>query len=99
MALAISTRNPPPICHADIKPENILINAWLEAVLSDFGLSLVLEELGVPSGLTTSERVKGTLNYMAGELFLGAKPTRESDVYAFGGLILTVSECRWGRKH
>lgn len=80
----------PPICHADIKPENVLVNDRLEAALSDFGLSLVLEGLGVPSGLTTTERVKGTLNYMAAELFEGEKPSRESDVYAFGGLILTV---------
>ncbi|KAG8920227.1 hypothetical protein FRC01_000865 [Tulasnella sp. 417] len=80
----------PPICHADIKPENVLVNDQLEAALSDFGLSLVLEGLAVPSGLTTTERIKGTLNYMAGELFEGEKPNRESDVYAFGGLILTV---------
>ncbi|KIO32693.1 hypothetical protein M407DRAFT_66410, partial [Tulasnella calospora MUT 4182] len=80
----------PPICHADIKPENVLVNDRLEAALSDFGLSLVLEGLGAPSGFTTTERVKGTLNYMAGELFEGEKANRESDVYAFGGLILTV---------
>lgn len=82
----------PPICHADIKPENVLVNDRLEAALSDFGLSLVLEGLGVPSGLTTTERVKGTLNYMAAELFEGEKPSCASDVYAFGGLILTVSK-------
>lgn len=70
----------------------------LEAVLSDFGLSMVLEGLGVPSGLTTTERVKGTLNYMASELFEGEKPSCESDVYAFGGLILTVSKRRCGEK-
>lgn len=83
----------PPICHADIKPENILVNNQHEATLSDFGLSRVLEGLGVSSGLTTTERVKGTLNYMARELFEGEKPNLETDVYAFGGLILTVSKC------
>ncbi|KIO24527.1 hypothetical protein M407DRAFT_45629, partial [Tulasnella calospora MUT 4182] len=80
----------PPICHADIKPENVLINVSLEAALSDFGLSRVLQGLGVPSQFTTSETVKGTRNYMAGELFSGEKPTLNSDVFAFGGLILTV---------
>ncbi|KAG8954936.1 hypothetical protein FRC04_010420 [Tulasnella sp. 424] len=81
-----------PICHADIKPENVLINDCCDASLSDFGLSRVLHEFDGPSGLTTSETVKGTLNYMAGELFIGenARPGRETDVYAFRGLILTV---------
>ncbi|KAG9038313.1 hypothetical protein FS837_001264, partial [Tulasnella sp. UAMH 9824] len=84
----------PPICHADIKPENVLINDFYSAVLSDFGLSRVLEDFGWASGFTTSERVKGTLNYMASELFTAEKPkvTLETDVYAFGGLILTVSK-------
>ncbi|KAG8955542.1 hypothetical protein FRC00_005323, partial [Tulasnella sp. 408] len=80
----------PPICHADIKPENVLINDSRDAALSDFGLSRVLQELGGHGGFTTSETAKGTLRYMAGELFAGHKPNRETDVYAFGGLMLTV---------
>lgn len=71
----------------------MLINDDYEAELSDFGLSRVLQGLGGPSGFTTSETPKGTLNYMAGELFNVEKPkqTCETDVYAFGGLILAVS--------
>lgn len=58
----------------------------------------MLEDFGCPSGFTTSERVKGTFNYMAAELFTAEKPkvTLEADVYAFGGLILTVSPQRQG---
>ncbi|KAG9022589.1 hypothetical protein FS837_006283, partial [Tulasnella sp. UAMH 9824] len=80
----------PPISHADIKPENVLINDWREAALSDFGLSRALHGLDIPSGFTTNEQAKGTFNYMATELFAGEKPACSSDVYAFGGLILTV---------
>ncbi|KAG8930929.1 hypothetical protein FRC01_002065, partial [Tulasnella sp. 417] len=80
----------PPICHADIKPENVLINDLYGPVLSDFGMSRVLQDLGIPSGLTTSGSVKGTWRYMSREIFAGQRPSRESDVYAFGGLILTV---------
>lgn len=92
----------PPICHADIKPENVLINDLCEAALSDFGLSRMLQYLGEPSGLTTSETARGTLRYMAGELLQEDKrrPDRESDVYAFGGLILAVMSGKppfWGQ--
>ncbi|KAG9042419.1 hypothetical protein FS837_010895 [Tulasnella sp. UAMH 9824] len=81
----------PPISHADVKPENVLVNDWREAALSDFGLSQVLHGPDIPSGFTTSETVKGTYRYKARELFNGGQTTCSSDVYAFGGLILTVS--------
>ncbi|KIO28104.1 hypothetical protein M407DRAFT_49918, partial [Tulasnella calospora MUT 4182] len=82
----------PPICHADIKPENVLINDFLRAALSDFGLSRVLDGFGHRTGYTTSDGVKGTYNYIAPELFKGEnpRPALQTDVYAFGGLILTV---------
>ncbi|KAG8935599.1 hypothetical protein FRC00_010797, partial [Tulasnella sp. 408] len=80
----------PPICHADIKPENVLINDWNGPAVSDFGLSRVLQDLEVRSGFTTSETIKGSVRYMARELFSGQKPSLKTDVYAFGGLILTV---------
>ncbi|KAG9041017.1 hypothetical protein FS837_012818 [Tulasnella sp. UAMH 9824] len=81
----------PPVCHADIKPENVLVNDFIVAALSDFGLSRVLDAFG-GSGFTTSECAKGTYNYIAPELFNEEKPrpTLMTDVYAFGGLILTV---------
>ncbi|KIO28574.1 hypothetical protein M407DRAFT_230255, partial [Tulasnella calospora MUT 4182] len=82
----------PPICHADIKPENVLVNDFREAALSDFGLSRVIQELDISTGLTTGAGPKGSQNYVAPELFEDAdsKPTLEADVYAFGGLILAV---------
>ncbi|KIO21944.1 hypothetical protein M407DRAFT_122865 [Tulasnella calospora MUT 4182] len=82
----------PPMCHADIKPENVLVNDSKEAALSDFGLSRVLQSLDTRTGLTTSGGARGTHHYMAMELFAEDTPraTCESDVYAFGGLILRV---------
>lgn len=63
-----------------------------EAALSDFGLSRVLQSLDTRTGLTTSGGARGTHYYMAQELFAEDTPraNRESDVYAFGGLILRV---------
>ncbi|KAG9048230.1 hypothetical protein FS837_000429 [Tulasnella sp. UAMH 9824] len=82
----------PPICHGDIKPENVLINDQLEAVISDFGLGRVLLGLGIHTGFTTSETAHGTLRYMAAELFAEENPrsSLQTDVYAFGGLTLAV---------
>ncbi|KAG8909655.1 hypothetical protein FRC00_009707, partial [Tulasnella sp. 408] len=89
LGLAYLHDQDPPICHADIKPENILINDSLDAVLSDFGVSRVLDSLAEHTGLTTTGGgVHGTYPYTAPELFnpmllgeecLEAKPTCESD--------------------
>ncbi|KIO18272.1 hypothetical protein M407DRAFT_84128, partial [Tulasnella calospora MUT 4182] len=78
----------PPIFHGDIKPENVLINNIGEAAISDFGLS----RPDMYTGLTTEARPQGTFNYMAPELFMEDEPSVscETDIYAFGGLILTV---------
>lgn len=82
----------PPICHSDLKPENVLVNDLCEATLSDFGLSRIIREPDGPTGLSTGAGPKGSHNYMAPELFEeeNSKPTLETDVYAFGGLTLAV---------
>lgn len=82
----------PPICHGDIKPQNILVNDEGEAVVSDFGLARVLNVLGDHSGFTTSSVGQGTKGYLAPELLNedDARPTVQTDVFSFGGLILAV---------
>ncbi|KAG8957118.1 hypothetical protein FRC00_004448 [Tulasnella sp. 408] len=79
----------PPIIHADIKPENVMISDEITATLSDFGISRFMVEVGMHTGLTTSGGTVGTAGYQAKELFEpDFRPTNMSDVYAFGGLIL-----------
>ncbi|KAG8901620.1 hypothetical protein FRC00_005928 [Tulasnella sp. 408] len=65
---------------------NVLINASLDAVLCDFGVSSFIRESGAASGLTTSKSIKGSLLYMAPELNLEDEPkhTLQSDVWAWG---------------
>ncbi|KAG8955131.1 general transcription repressor [Tulasnella sp. 424] len=79
----------PPICHADIKPGNVLITDRVEAVLCDFGLARLVD--GLPSGLTTTKTTKGSIRYMSPEL-LDEDPrhTLYSDIWAYGCLVLKV---------
>ncbi|KAG8900131.1 hypothetical protein FRC00_014338 [Tulasnella sp. 408] len=78
----------PPICHGDLKMGNILVSTNLRAVVADFGLSTMLEEEG--TGLTTSIGLKGTARYYSPELILesDAKHSLQSDIWAWGCLIL-----------
>ncbi|KAG8938938.1 hypothetical protein FRC04_007234, partial [Tulasnella sp. 424] len=79
----------PPICHADIKPGNVLITDRVEAVLCDFGLARFVD--GQPSGLTTTKTTKGSIRYMSPELLDGdPRHTLCSDVWAYGCLVLKV---------
>ncbi|KAG8985118.1 hypothetical protein FRB90_004925 [Tulasnella sp. 427] len=80
----------PPICHGDIKPQNVIINDDLEAILCDFGISRVMTSL-VGTGMTTFGTATGTHGYQAKELFEPeSRTTDKSDVYAFGGLVLAT---------
>lgn len=69
-----------PVVHRDLKPENILFNSQGKALLSDFGIAVVLE-----SSATQQVDVAGTLPYMAPEQFKGLVSPR-SDQYALGCL-------------
>lgn len=62
------------VLHRDIKPSNIL-TVGSEIKLVDFGIA----EAG-----GRSQRLAGTLEYLAPEIFLGAAATPSSDLYAFG---------------
>ncbi|KAG8943148.1 hypothetical protein FRC04_003181 [Tulasnella sp. 424] len=79
----------PPICHADIKPANVLVSDdGKNALLSDFGLAASLTTLRSPHA--TSGYPQGTVRYQAPELFLESRRTLAGDVYSFACLILAV---------
>ncbi|KAF9510687.1 hypothetical protein BS47DRAFT_1407227 [Hydnum rufescens UP504] len=78
----------PPIVHGDIKPSNVLIDEYGEAVLSDFGFTRIRHGLTRTGTRSTG---LGTLRYLAPEVFSGEVPraTLATDIYS---LALTI----WG---
>jgi serine/threonine protein kinase len=71
------------IIHCDIKPENILLDAYLCPKVADFGLAkLVGREFS--RVLTT---MRGTRGYLAPEWISGGAITAKADVYSYGMML------------
>lgn len=71
------------LIHRDVKPENMLVGANGEILLTDFGIATV-----APNSYTSSqqqEKIGGTASYMAPEQIEG-KPHPASDQYALAAL-------------
>uniref|UniRef100_A0A2C9VUN4 non-specific serine/threonine protein kinase n=1 Tax=Manihot esculenta TaxID=3983 RepID=A0A2C9VUN4_MANES len=76
-----------PIVHRDFKSTNILLNANFDAKISDFGLAKLMPE-GQETYLTA--RVLGTFGYFDPQYTSTGKLTLQSDVYAFGVVLLEL---------
>lgn len=76
------------VLHRDIKSSNIMLDSEFNAKLGDFGLARVIQQ-SKKTHHTTKE-IAGTPGYMAPESFLVGRATVETDVYAFGVLVLVV---------
>lgn len=92
----------PPIYHGDIKPQNIIVQDSLEAMLCDFGISRIILEEEQHTGWTTSEAFSGTIGFLPKELIDESRPTTAADVYAFSGVILATMSGQppfWKKKY
>ncbi|XP_048546356.1 probable L-type lectin-domain containing receptor kinase S.5 [Triticum urartu] len=75
------------VLHRDIKASNVMLDASFSARLGDFGLARVID---FDRSSFTDIGVAGTRGYIAPEYSVGHKATSQTDVFAFGALVLEV---------
>ncbi|CAH9071273.1 unnamed protein product [Cuscuta europaea] len=76
-----------PIVHRDFKSTNILLSTKCEAKISDFGLAKLMPE---GKEICVTSNVFGTFGYFDPEYTRTGKLTLQSDVYAFGVVLLEL---------
>jgi len=74
------------VLHRDIKAQNVMRAVGGRFVLTDFGIGVDVDR--ARAGDTA---LAGTPLYLAPELFLGARPSLQSDIYAVGVLLFYLS--------
>ncbi len=67
------------VIHRDLKPQNVLLDEQLNAILTDFGVARIVGDV---TALTGSGVAVGTPAYMAPEQWHGTEADARTDVYA-----------------
>ncbi|SDN34966.1 serine/threonine protein kinase [Actinomyces ruminicola] len=80
VARALQVVHDSGVVHRDIKPSNILINREGLAKLTDFGISMGVNQ----RPMTATGMVMGTAQYLAPEQAMGNMATPSGDLYALG---------------
>lgn len=77
------------ILHRDLKPANLLIAETGAVKLTDFGFAS-LAPTGTGDGPPADREVRGTLAYLAPEIVRGDAPSRASDLFSLGALLVEM---------
>ncbi|KAK4758025.1 hypothetical protein SAY87_019326 [Trapa incisa] len=75
----------PPVIHRDIKSNNILLDADLDARIADFGLAKMMSRKN-----ETASIVAGSYGYIAPEYGYTLKVDEKIDIYSFGVVLLEL---------
>ncbi|WP_414689645.1 protein kinase domain-containing protein [Nocardia sp.] len=85
LAGAIESAHRARILHRDVKPGNVLLSAYGEPQLTDFGIARI------PGGFrTSSSLITGSPAFTAPEVLKGQEPTVRSDVYGLGATLFAL---------
>ena len=77
------------VLHRDVKPANILMTAYGEPALADFGIARVEGGQQTATGLVTA-----SLAHAAPEVLGGGGPTAASDIYSLGSTLFELATGR-----
>ncbi|XP_050235798.2 L-type lectin-domain containing receptor kinase I.8-like [Mercurialis annua] len=75
------------VLHRDVKASNVMLDAYLNGRLGDFGLAKFHER----GSIAETTCVVGTVGYLAPEVSRTGRVTTSSDVFSFGTLMLEVA--------
>lgn len=80
------------VVHRDLKPENVMLGAFGEVLVMDWGLAYSIEGFAKSKSITENTSMGGTPAYMAPEMATGPikKVGPHSDVYLFGAMLYEI---------